>query len=314
MLLACQWLGDARAIGTDAGTSIVNTANATYDVAGLPGSPVSAVDSFLVDEILDVAVVADDATYVNATSPGTNAALAFTVTNTGNGPEPYRLVVDGSLAGDNFDPQNLRIYLDNGDGVFGAGTDTLYVLDGNNPLLVADASRRVFVVADTPAALAAGAIGLVQLTATAQTGSGAPGTVFAGAGENGVDAVAGSSTASDDAQNGYLVAQVTTTLVKSQAVDDHAGGSLPASGSTITYTLTFTVSGVGSIGDVLVADTIPADTTYVPGSMTLNGLPLTDATGDDEGRFTGTRIEVRPGGGTLVAPTVQVITFDTDIN
>lgn len=300
--------GGAVAVGTPAGSIIDNTATVDLLDGGTPVTVTSNVDTFPVDEILDLTLVPNDAAPVNATSPDSNVPLSFTLTNTGNGPEPFRLTFDNLPGGDDFNPQNVRIYLDDGDGVFDGG-DTLYVLDSNNPLLAADAARVLFIVSDVPASLASGDEGLVRLTATAQTGSGPAGTTFTGAGESGVDAVTGATTATDDAENSYVVAQITSTLTKSQSFT-----GVPVSGTVVTYTLVFNLSGSGSAGNLVISDPIPALTTYVPGSLTLNSVALTDSADADEGTFTGTQVEVRPNGGALAAPSVQTITFAVTIN
>jgi uncharacterized repeat protein (TIGR01451 family) len=67
------------------------------------------------------------------------------------------------------------------------------------------------------------------------------------------------------------------TLLKE--VSDTTG--LP--GDTLTYTLSATVVG-GALADTLsVGDSLPAGLAYVPGSLTLDGLPLTDAADADAG-------------------------------
>lgn len=308
-LLALLASSGAFAVGTPAGYVLNNTATVDFVENGTPITVTSNVDTLPVDEVLDLTLVANDVAPANTTSPATNIPLSYTLTNIGNGTEPFRLTFDAALAGDQFDPQNVRIYIDNGDNAFGIGTDTLYVFDGNNPLLAADASVVLFVVSDIPAALATADTGLLELTATAQTGSGAPGTVFAGAGDSGVDAIVGMTTATDDAPGAYLVAQVSSTLVKSQSYT-----GVPASGTQVTYTLVFTLGGVGTVNNLVIRDPIPALSTYVPESITLDGSPLTDATDADEGRFDGAQIEVRPNGGAVAAPATYTVTFDVTID
>jgi hypothetical protein len=72
------------------------------------------------------------------------------------------------------------------------------------------------------------------------------------------------------------------------------------------------VGGTGSADNGLISDPIPVNTTYVAGSLTLNGSPLTDNADADAGRFTGTAIEVSLG--TLAAPTTQTVTLQVLIN
>lgn len=314
-LLLWTAAAQVEAAGGAAGLIISNTASVTFDVLGVPGSADSNTDAFAVVEVLDLALVRNDAGSINVTTPGAGVPQSYTLTNTGNGPEAFVLQANQALAGDDFDPQNVRIYLDNGDGIFNISTDTLYVSGVNDPSLLPDASRVLFVVSDIPANRVDGDIGLVSLQATAVTGSGTPGTLFPGAGSAGVDAVVGATTANDSEQNGYLVAQISTALVKSQVVRDVAGGALVISGSTITYTLVFTVTGTGTLLNTALQDAIPAGTTYLPGSLTLDSAPLTDATDSDAGRFTGTQIEVVPGvAGALTAPGTATVTFQVTIN
>ncbi|MEO1573407.1 MAG: hypothetical protein AAFU65_00420, partial [Pseudomonadota bacterium] len=46
-----------------------------------------------------------------------------------------------------------------------------------------------------------------------------------------------------------------------------------------------TVTGSGTATAASVTDAIPADTTYAPGTLTLNGAGLTDAPDADAGQF-----------------------------
>jgi len=310
----------AQAAGTAAGVVISNTASATYTHPLEGGQSVQSNAATLqVDEILDVTLVANDAGNVTAMSPATAGVLSFTVTNTGNGPETYLLSPVSALGGDQFDPANIRLYLDsNGNGVFdGAATDPLLTPGTNDPALAADASQSVFLVSDIPGGLASGDLGLVRLVAEAKTARAtpavdAPGTAFAGQGEGGSDAVVGGTQAYASRDNGYLVAQVATTLSKSQAVLDPFGGSNAIPGATITYSLVFAAAGTGSLTDTQVVDAIPAGTTYVPNSLTLDGAALTDSADSDAGRFTGSQIEA--GLGSVAVPASHTITFQVTIN
>jgi uncharacterized repeat protein (TIGR01451 family) len=56
-------------------------------------------------------------------------------------------------------------------------------------------------------------------------------------------------------------------------------------GDVLSYTLAYAASGSGTDSSVALADTIPAGSSYIPGSLRWNGTPLTDATGDDAGSF-----------------------------
>lgn len=309
----------AHAVGTAAGSDITNTASASFtDPDGNPRTVNSNTAALQVDEILDVTLVANDAGNVEVATPDSDRVLSFTLTNTGNGTEKFVLGVVSNLAGDDFDPGNVRIYLDDGDGLFDSASDIAYVAATNDPELAADATLLVFVVGDIPVTLANGDLGNVRLlaeavTAQASAGADAPGAAFAGAGDNGSDAVVGGNQADADAQNGYAVAKVAATLSKSQAVvNDAVYGTSAVPGATVTYTLTFNVTGVGDISDTLISDSIPAGSSYVGGSLTLDGNPLSDAADTDAGFFNGSGIAVDLD--TVTAPATHTVTFQVTID
>ncbi|MDF3029753.1 MAG: hypothetical protein K0R03_311 [Moraxellaceae bacterium] len=316
----------AYALGTAAGIDITNVATATYtDPFEGPKTVDSNTSVLQVDEILDVTITANDSGNVNTMSPDSNRVLSFTVSNTGNGSETYALSTVSNLGGDAFDPTSVRIYLDNGDNVFNILTDTLLVPGTNDPVLAANGTRRIYVVSDIPGSLTNSNVGLVRLvaeavTAQATAGADAPGTTFAGAGDNGSDAVVGNTQADATGQNGYVVSLLATTFTKSSSVLDPFGNSTAVPGAVITYTLTFNVTGVGTLTGAQIVDPIPADTTYVPGSLTLQidagaATPLTDAADGDAGRLNGNQIEVTLGtAGSVTAASTQTVTFQVEID
>jgi uncharacterized repeat protein (TIGR01451 family) len=305
--------GPAWAIGAPANTSISNTAQATFtDPDGQPQTVNSNTATLRVDEVLGAVVVSNDAGNVGVLSPDDDRPLSFTITNPGNGSEAFSLAANPGLAGDDYDPTDVRIFLDDGDGVFEPGQDTLYSPGANDPVLAPDESLVVFIVSDTPGGQATGDTGDAALTATAVTGSGAPGTTFAGQGTGGVDAVVGATTATAGSQGTYGVVQALTTLSKTQTVLDPFGGSSPIPGAVITYTVTMTLAGTGTITGAQVDDSIPANTTYVAGSLTLDAVSQSDAADADAGRFTGTAIAVSLGA--VTAPSTHVVEFQVRIN
>jgi uncharacterized repeat protein (TIGR01451 family) len=306
--------GTAQAAGTPAGTNIVNVATATYDTPG--GTPTS-VDSntvtVKVDELLDVTVTWADPADV-ASQPGlTGQVLKYTVANGGNGPEAYRLGTIANSGGDDFDPVVTGVYLDtNGNGAFDQGVDTAYVAGSNDPLLAPDQSLAVFVLSARPAGTQDGNRGRVDLTAAAVTGTGTPGTSFAGAGEGGGNAVVGATGAKGEDDGWYAIRRASLAFLKSASVADPFGGTTQGPGAVITYTLTATVSGTGSLANLKVADAIPAGTTYQAGSLTLENAPLTDAADADAGKFDGTGISV--GLGTVASGASKTVKFKVKID
>ncbi|MDZ3830970.1 MAG: hypothetical protein U0S50_04025 [Sphingopyxis sp.] len=302
----------AQAAGTRAGSTISNTATASFD----NGAGTQSVDSnkidLLVDELLDVTVASNDPADVPTAPGATSQRLTFSVTNKGNGQEAFTLTPIANAGGDDYDPSVTHIYIDNGDGVFDPATDTLYIAGSNGPLLDPEQSATIFVVAATPATVGDGDRGIVSLVAAANTGTGTPGTSFAGAGEGGGDAVVGATGADGEDSGAYAVSAATVALIKSASVADPFGGSDPVPGAVITYTITANVAGSGSVTGLTINDNIPADTSYVAGSMTLGGSGLTDNADGDAGTYNGAAISVALG--TIAGGQTRTVTFRTTIN
>lgn len=290
ILSVCVCLGMfnvAHAIGTIAGTDIDNTAEVSYEVAGSPVTESSNTLIVTVAEILDVDVTLQSPP--TPVSPSDAAQeLLLTITNTGNGTEAFALQLDSALAGDDFDPTPSApssIYFDtDGSGDLSPG-DTPYNPGVNDPSLSPDTAIDVLIVNDIPLAVADGDTGRSLLNATATTGSGAPGTVYAGAGDGGVDAIAGTSGATDEDTGEYVVSDIRLDVVKSAIVVDQFGGNEPLPGALITYTIVVTPSGSGTATASTFNDRIPDHTRYVAGTISLNGGALTDAPDADSGQL-----------------------------
>jgi uncharacterized repeat protein (TIGR01451 family) len=304
----------ALAAGTRAGTPIDNTATASFDGPDgrveLPSNTVSIT----VDELLDVTVDSSDPGDVATSPDADDEVLTYLVTNTGNGSEAFTLTADTARPGDDFDTALVQIVLDtNGNGVYDPGEDEIYVAGGNDPVLEPDANITVFIINNIPADAEDGQRAEVSLTAEAVTGTGAPGTVFDGQGDGGGDAVVGTTGADDDDSGFFIIQAASIALVKEATVLDPFGGTSAVPGSIITYSLIATVTGSGTLENVVISDPIPANTIYQTETITLEGASLTDAdTADDAGAFDGTAISVDlgdvPGGQT------RTITFQVEID
>jgi uncharacterized repeat protein (TIGR01451 family) len=304
----------AYAARTPAGTIINNSATATYDLpAGGQDSVTSNIVSLTVDELLDVSVASTDGGDVATAPTAVNQVLTFRVTNAGNGSESFVLTARDTAGGDDFDPIATSIVIDgNGNGVYDPGIDAVYVAGANDPLLAPDASVLVFVLSSIPASAANGQRGRVDLVAVAATGSGAPGTTFAGQGQGGGDAVVGATGADAEDDGYYAVSAASVAFVKSATVADPFGGTTRVPGSIITYRLVATVSGSGSLANLRIADAVPAGSSFRPGSITLEGASLSDAADADAGELAGAGIAVRLG--TVAAGGVRTVTFQVTID
>jgi uncharacterized repeat protein (TIGR01451 family) len=309
--------GNLSAAGTPAGTTITNSVTVNYSVGGVARAPITSAVSLRVDELISVRVTAP-ASAATVNSPDTNKALAFTVTNVGNGTESFTLRPDLAPAVvDQFNPtpgSAGQLFLDvNNNGILDAG-DTLI----SAPItLNADQSARVLVVSNIPAALNNGDQGVVMLTAASTTPGAAPaprgtilpnlGTPTVGGGT--IDAVVGvgpggaADSGSDNSAVGtYLVSAITVTIQKAvlSVTDPYgvtsgtcnvamppAGCSIFVPGTLIQYRLTVTIAGTGTGQNLQVTDSIPPNTTYVMNTIRYDAAARTDMVDGDNASCSG---------------------------
>lgn len=156
VLCALMLSGAALGVGTPAGTAISNTAVLDLSDGVTSTTLTSAPVVVNVQQVYAVTITPDGTTAAPGQTvtaqPGTTATLTYTVTNTGNGTDTINLSAltanataqAGNIAG---------IYLDNGDGVYGAG-DTLVT---NLASVPADSVRTVFVRYNVPSGTTGGA-------------------------------------------------------------------------------------------------------------------------------------------------------------
>ncbi|MFH1688738.1 MAG: hypothetical protein ABIE42_00695 [Candidatus Eisenbacteria bacterium] len=315
---ALIWPAISAADGTPSCTEIINQAVATYTVASSSFTQHSNVAATTVAQLTNVNVVWQDASHVTVRPGDSSRVLTFLLTNTGNGPDSYTLSGQSALPGDDFDPLLVGVYLDaNGNGLFEPELDVPYVEPFDNPTLSPDESMTVFVLNDIPSDAVTGNTGRSGLTVASDIGAGEPGTVIPGVGGDcGADAVIGQTGGTASAVGTYAVTSVAVLLVKSATVVDAFGGTESVPGAAIFYSIAITVVGSGTARDVVVTDPVPEDTTYLPGTLSLNGVPLTDgADGDagDVGVTTFNTVTVAVGEVAAGAPT-QSVGFNVVIN
>ena len=287
--------GVAHAAGTAAGTVIQNTATITFTTAtGVTLAMQSTTNVVRVDQVVGVVVTP------LLTSPvaiGSNAAtLVYQVTNVGNGPDSFALTGTPNVAGDAFVTTLQTIAIDaNGNGQYDPGTDSVVAQGAAGPVIAPDQSFRVLLVMTPPATAGDGQTSQVRLTATSQIGSGTPGTFLQGKGAGGVDAIVGLTSGTGTALESVQASTAQVALTKSAQIVDPYGGANPLSGSLVTYSITAHTTGSGTASNLVISDAFPAGTTYPPGTMTLNGVTLTDAADGDAGQATTTGIAVQLG-------------------
>ena len=116
----------------------------------------------------------------------------------------------------------------------------------------------------------------------------------------------------------YEVQPAAVTINKTVTVIDTLGGTDPHAGATLRYQLDVVITGTNNINNLVITDTIPANTTYTPASITLNGIAQTDASDVvdfSEFTFPEVIVDLSQGGLVAVTPgTPNTIIFDVTID
>lgn len=302
----------AYAAGTHAGTLIQNTATVTFTIGGTPITLQSPTNVVKVDQLIGVAVTA----LISAPVPvgASNAVLSYQVTNTGNGTDSFDLLGAPNLGGNAFISTLQTVAIDsNGNGLYEPGVDSVISNGGASPAIAPDGTIKVFLIVAAPASATDAQTSQVRLTASSLTGTGTPGTLFAGKGVGGVDALVGLSGGIANAQEALVASMAQVTLTKSATIADPFGGALPVAGALVTYSIVAHTTGSGTATNLTINDAFPVGTTYQAGTVTLNGQALTDAADGDAGNASSTGIAVLlgnvPGGSAD-----RTVTFQVKIN
>ena len=305
LLPAAAWCA-----ATPAGTVIQASAEVSWLVGSIALTVRSNAPVLTVDQLIDVAVVPTMAT-VPVRGAETGHSVAFRVVNTGNAPETLHLQLATALAGNSFDaiPHAPPLYLD----ADGSGTltpaDVVYAAGGNDPVLAPGASAVVLAVVDVPSGVANGSHGRLEVDARVLQGNGAPGTVFAGAGPNGADAIAGPSGGAAHAASDLLVSGVDVSLLKSATVTAADGTATADPGARIDYDIAVQVTGAGFVHGLVVSDPIPASTHYVASSVVVDGIAQADTVA-----FQSTAGQIQVSLGDVPAGAIHHVRFSVLIN
>ncbi|MGQ0430758.1 MAG: hypothetical protein ACT4UQ_12570 [Gammaproteobacteria bacterium] len=304
----------AQALGTLQGTNVANTATVDYAVGGVNQPDVSSnTANFLVDRRINLTVAEIGGVATDVVPGSIDRITTFTVSNTTNGTQDFRLLATNDAAGagtafgdtDNFEGANVRVFVDsNGNGIYEPALDTATFIDELGP----DQTRTVFVLVDIPVGQVNGDTAGVTLRAfTADSGGagalGADATQTAGADTPLVvdtvfgDTAGAPNTTGDLARDGshsdddeYDVVTAALTVIKSQTVisDPFNGAVNPKAipGAVIEYCVDINNTGASQADAIVMTDAIPANTTYDPGTIRVGvlgvGTGCTSGTGTAE--------------------------------
>jgi len=299
------WTATAQGAGTPAGIVITNTVLLQCDLCG-PGGTTSNTPSFVVDNKVNVTVAESDGDATPVIAGQASAVTRFTVTNNGNAAQDYALAVANVASGaslfsgiDNFDASACFARVESGAVSGFDPTDTTSFIDELAP----DASRTVYVACSIPAGLSASDQAIVSLSATTLAGT-APGVQGAVVMQDSANDpatvqvvfadIAGSEEAARDgrhsARDAYRVGALLSLSKSVINVQDPFGCSAASGcrivpGSMLTYRIDVVASGSSTLDGLVLSDPLPANMSYVAGSIVVDGVARTDAADADLADF-----------------------------
>jgi hypothetical protein len=236
--------------------TIENTAHVAYVIGGESHLvPSNTVVTSLVP-LIDVTNKAVSAQQDTLPDNQTGYTYSFVIGNPGTSADHYEL----SAGFTNLSAPVDSLWIDiNHNHLFDAGVDVR--LDQNLLTLQSGASAEIIVLA--------GARGTMGLTATSLN--------------NDALAVVRHRSAYDTIGLEFTTPDE-VTLTKSQSVDT-LGEIAPSSGTLITYSLDAYIPAHADISDAAINDTIPTGTNYVAGSLSFDGVAISDAVDVDAGAY-----------------------------
>ncbi len=305
-----------NAQGVTAGTDISNTVLVSYDINGVNQEPIESSPTgnstpgigsglgtvFKVDRKVDLNISSNGDATVALGFP--QAALNFTLLNEGNDSQEFKLTPNSLLGTDDFDTNGC--------------TTTVTAVAPGSPLsgvilpttgnikLKADQQASISVKCDIPldnggSPILIGQTSILSLFANSEMNIDGSPTIQTTTADDAVivDTVFVDGTGTDDANRdashsarANYIASNTTTPAPTLAINksivgviDSGGGSSAVAGSEVTYRIQVTTSGTGIIDNVVITDITPADLTYKPATITLNGTVLTDNSDLDEADY-----------------------------
>ena len=302
LFLLTGLLSSAHGAAPLAGATISNRATATYfdTDAGFSGTLHSNTVLVVVNAVEAVQI---RTAQTLSRLPGSFAALAYRVTNTGNTNSTYALTF-GNVSGDQYDLQNLTLYQDNnGNGVVDPAEPEM--TQGSLIVLPPGQSFDFVLQGVVGSSVPLGHTAWISFTATSQAQR-AVATVR--------DSVVTVSGASIQLEKSVSKLTATPAAVLTYTLTGHNTGSSAATGTPVT------VDGV-VVSLAVIRDVIPANTSLVAVGASGAGSPLFHKAGDPLNSYTTaapadlTLVDAVAFGFIQIAPGQNVAqTFDVKIN
>jgi uncharacterized repeat protein (TIGR01451 family) len=355
--LMLAFASPAFAQNTDANTLIQNTVNVNYQVGGVAQTQISALNEFRVDRKILFSVAEKTAVGTTSVTSGlTNQDVAFTIVNSSNDTLDFSLAatntangttIGGARGTDSIDVSNFRYAIDaNGNGVLDGGETFTASLTLDN--VAKGATVHVLVRSDIPIATN-GAVAVVQLAATALNSAGTAITAVTDSTANTADITSGTfqtifaedltPTQGNTSRNGvswawddYTVSAPVLSVAKTSVIiSDGVSVTNPKAvpGAVVEYCISVAnAAGGATATTVSLSDLVPANTTYVAGSIFVDatvvtpgasqtcsgGTSVSDAVNADAGEF-GTPANTVVGRlSSIAASTARALIFRVTLN
>jgi uncharacterized repeat protein (TIGR01451 family) len=277
----------ALAGGTDAGTGITNNVTLDYKIGTLTQTQLTTAATFTVDKKISFTVTASNKTTTpllvtpNTTGSGNGTTetnvIAYTIANSGNASQNFRITPTDGGSTLTATPTYYYTTISSGAcGIVNTGTATPITLPGTVSTVAKDNSVCLYSLINVPMAATDAQILDTQIAAVSVDGGGTAlsNTGSAGTGTAVVIAMTGGTNSASDTGE-YRVSGANITVTKTWSVvaaAPEANGQMMAiPGATIQYSITVTNNGTADASTVTISDLIPANMTYVGGSVSASG-------------------------------------------
>jgi uncharacterized repeat protein (TIGR01451 family) len=293
----------AFAAGTTQGTGITNNVTVDYQVGSVAQTQKTAADTFVVDRKIIFTLAEKATTGTTTVNPGQTAQkTTFILSNASNDTLDFTItpsqIVGGTAAHggtDAFNVNNLLVCLDaNADGACDAAATATLTVDN----LLADANVTILIVGDIPLTATNGQVAGVTLTAAALNSTGTAitaatdstvnaaatvETIFADAVKSGAGGTSAARDGIDVATDDYTVQAAVLSVFKSSVViSDGVSASNFKSipGAVVEYCISVANAAGGQTAtNISISDLVPTNTTYVAGSIKINGTVTSPGAG-----------------------------------
>ena len=251
-------------VGVTAGTVIKNTAYLDYVVESIVMKSKSNELIDIVDQKLDMNMVCQESSSVIVEPGDMKRTMRFMLTNNGNGEDSYVLTpIEGKSV--DFSVSNIAVYIDNDDGIFSEAEDTLVT----ELTLLADETASLFLVSNIPTDAEKRSSNGLKVDSLIQ------GDLLYGEFKK-LDNFYALVANTEEGKSALCTYEVPSIVLELEKTATLSSDKL-YKGTKIHYAIGVKAIGTGTLENVVVKDAIPEGTTYVKGTLKLDGKLVDDS-------------------------------------